>query len=243
MILNKEKEELYVRQGINMSYEVMKMYYKDNDLYERMLIDIIDKKYKPLKKINVETGDRICYNENLDLNYGKIYKISSKKSEKVYIGSTSFEIDDRLEKHKLDYEYYKLYKLKYCSSYEVIMCGECSIELLEENILREDIHKKESEYISKEAGKCVNILDPLTRKALYDNKVEKELRRKEKDRALLEDTCKYVIENNMVINSMEDMYIVYMEVKNSQVRVLQNLEREYYSLLTEFYRMKDIDIT
>ena len=58
---------------------------------------------------------------------GKVYKIISNNSDRIYIGSTGFEIYDRLNKHMLDYEFYEKHKYHYCSSYEVLKNGEYKI--------------------------------------------------------------------------------------------------------------------
>lgn len=243
MKLNKEAEEVYVRLGIAMPYCVMTRYYSGDELYNRMLMDIIIGKYKPLNRIYLD--DRYYnYSKDMETRKGNIYRIVSKNSNKIYIGSTCFEIDERLKKHELDYEFYNIYKEHYTSSYEVLRCGDARIELLEslENVSREELEKKESGYIHKNIDVCVNIQDPVSRKALYDNKAEKEKRRLEKDRYMLKETCKYVIENKVIISSMEDMYIVYMKLKKDIKDKLYKLENEYYSVLMEIGRLSNISV-
>lgn len=243
MKLNKEAEDIYVRLGVPMPYCVMSQYYNGEELYKRMLLDIIVGKYKPLNRIYLD--DRYYnYSNDIESSKGNIYKIVSKNSDKIYIGSTCFSIEDRLKKHILDYEFYNSYNEHYTSSFEVIKCGDICIELLEslENVSREELKKKESEYIHKNLGICVNILDPVSRGALYDNKEEKQKRRLEKDRYMLKETCKYVIENNVSISSMEDMYIVYMKLKKYIKDKLYKLENDYYSVLMEVGRLSNIMI-
>ena len=82
----------------------------------------------------------------------------------------------------------------------------------------------------------------MSRGALYDNKEEKQNRRLEKDRYMLKETCKYVIENNVSISSMEDMYIVYMKLKKYIKDKLYKLENDYYSVLMEVCRLSNIMI-
>jgi len=143
MQINKDAEDTYIKLGINMPYEVMKKYYEGDKLYKRMAIDIVRGKYKPINKIIIE--DRY-YNYSKDIATKKcnIYKIISKNTEKIYIGSTCFSIYDRLNKHILDNEFYNKYKEHYVSSYEIIKYGDCNIELLEsfDNIEKKRIRKE-----------------------------------------------------------------------------------------------------
>ena len=51
---------------------------------------------------------------------------------------------------------------------------------------------------------------------------------------------KYVVENNINISSMEDIYIVYMKIKNIIKEKLYKLEYDYYSMIMEVYSMNNI---
>jgi hypothetical protein len=243
MQINKDAEDTYIKLGINMPYEVMKKYYEGDKLYKRMAIDIVRGKYKPINKIIIE--DRY-YNYSKDIATKKcnIYKIISKNKEKIYIGSTCFSIYDRLNKHILDNEFYNKYKEHYVSSYEIIKYGDCNIELLESfnNIEKKELEKKESEYIKANVNICVNIQDPTSRKALYDNSEEKEQRRKERDKYMINEISNYIVLNNINISSMEDMYIVYMNIKKDIKEKLYKLEYDYYSMIMEIYRLNNIMI-
>jgi hypothetical protein len=243
MQINKDAEDTYIKLGINMPYEVMKKYYEGDKLYKRMAIDIVRGKYKPINKIIIE--DRY-YNYSKDIATKKcnIYKIISKNTEKIYIGSTCFSIYDRLNKHILDNEFYNKYKEHYVSSYEIIKYGDCNIELLEsfDNIEKKELEKKESEYIKANVNICVNIQDPTSRKALYDNSEEKEQRRKERDKYMINEISNYIVLNNINISSMEDMYIVYMNIKKDIKEKLYKLEYDYYSMIMEIYRLNNIMI-
>ena len=179
-----------------------------------MLCDIIMNKYKPLNRIFQNEKPNNDFKEYIN-NDGNVYKIISKNTNKIYIGSTYFSIYDRLNKHILDYQFYTQYKNNYVSSYEVIKYGDCNIELLEsfDNIEKKELEKKESEYIKANVNICVNIHDPMSKKALYDNSEEKEQRRKERDKYMINEISNYIVLNNINISSMEDMYIVYMNIK------------------------------
>jgi predicted GIY-YIG superfamily endonuclease len=63
---------------------------------------------------------------------GLIYKITSKNSNKLYIGSTTQTLQKRLYEHRHNYIRYLKWNTKYTSSYEILKCNFCKIELLEE---------------------------------------------------------------------------------------------------------------
>lgn len=91
---------------------------------------------------------------------GNIYKITSSKTEKIYIGSTSKNIYTRKEQHDNDYlNYINGQSRKYCSSYQILKYEDAKIFMLEEfeNITKKDLIKKEQEYINNEKN-SVNIV-------------------------------------------------------------------------------------
>jgi hypothetical protein len=110
MKLNKEAENVYIKLGINMPYSVMTMYYKGIDLYKRMLCDIIMNKYKPLNRIFQNEKPNNDFKEYIN-NDGNVYKIISKNTNKIYIGSTSMKIEYRLRKHIMIMNFIKSIRL------------------------------------------------------------------------------------------------------------------------------------
>ncbi|ARF11755.1 hypothetical protein Klosneuvirus_2_191 [Klosneuvirus KNV1] len=63
---------------------------------------------------------------------GKIYKIMSCQTEKVYIGSTCVsKLIDRLKQHQSKYKKYKLNSESFTASFEVVQYEDCEIILLE----------------------------------------------------------------------------------------------------------------
>ena len=83
---------------------------------------------------------------------GYVYRIFSKKGDCCYIGITT--------KPKISYRYNQhLYEFKrqryYYSSYEVMQHEDHILELLEENIPKEQLLIKEKHYIQK-FNNCVN---------------------------------------------------------------------------------------
>ena len=68
-----------------------------------------------------------------DYSNGKIYKICSLLTDKIYIGSTIHTLNHRFKEHKSDY---KLYSEGNCRkpsySFKMLKYGDCFIELLED---------------------------------------------------------------------------------------------------------------
>ena len=67
---------------------------------------------------------------------GKIYKITSSKTDNVYIGSTIQTLNDRFLKHKSNYKLYQNNKYANVSSNEILKHGDAKIELIEEKKVR-----------------------------------------------------------------------------------------------------------
>ena len=88
------------------------------------------------------------------LEYGKIYKITSKSG--VYIGSTIHPIEKRLAEHRYSYEQYKKEKGKYMTSFMLLDDDDCKIEMIEMYKCddRKDLDKREAEII--QFTECVN---------------------------------------------------------------------------------------
>jgi len=88
---------------------------------------------------------------------GKIYKLTSDKTNDVYIGSTIQRLCNRKAKHKYDYKRYLKGECNYTKSYELIKYDDCKIELIINYPCkdRKELETKEGEYIKN--MKCINI--------------------------------------------------------------------------------------
>ena len=100
---------------------------------------------------------------------GKIYKIISNETDKVYIGSTCDYLSSRLGKHKYSYK-----KGKTCtSSKEILKYADCEIELIEDFpcATKRELLDREGYYI-RITPNCVNVRIAGRTKAQYyvDNK-------------------------------------------------------------------------
>lgn len=238
--LNNDIEEVYERLNIGMPYKVMCRYYTGNMLYKRMLLDIIMKKWKTKTKVDSE---KVIKSSNImDDSNGKVYKLVSDKSDIIYIGSTIFDIEDRLRKHMLDYEFYKKRSYHYCSSYEVLKNGDCRVILLEDKINKKELLEKESIYLNENQNKCVNVMDPLSKRKFYDNTEETKKRQLASNKYMIRLVCDEIKNSNKKLYSMEDMYELYISKINEIKQEKKKLDEEYYSTLIEYYRLRDIDI-
>ncbi len=96
-------------------------------------------------------------------NNGKIYILTSKQTNKVYIGSTTKELHERFNKHigHLTHFNKEVGNFHYITSFELIQHDDCEISLLEEvNVeTKEELHQYEATYI-KSNNNCVNKVIP-----------------------------------------------------------------------------------
>ena len=98
----------------------------------------------------------------------KVYSISTVNRDKVYVGSTTKKLSDRIVSHEHDYKHWLYRKGNYTSSFEIIEPGNYIIDLLENYpcSIKQELHSKEQEWIEKTAN-CVNknkAFTGLTRK-------------------------------------------------------------------------------
>jgi len=103
---------------------------------------------------------RIEINYNI-YQYGKIYKICSKQTDKIYVGSTTQTIEHRFFEHKTTYHQYQKNKRNYLTSFEIIKFGDAYVELIENfpTDNKNDLRTREKFYI--ENNNCVNQNIPI----------------------------------------------------------------------------------
>ena len=95
-----------------------------------------------------------------DYNNSKIYSIKSFKTDKIYIGSTSTLLNQRLSKHKNNYKSWNEGKYHYVTSFEIIKHGDYYIELIENYPCKSksELEKREGELIwqnDNTINKCI----------------------------------------------------------------------------------------
>ena len=121
------------------------------------------------------------------VNYqnGKIYKIVSAQTDKVYIGSTTKNrLCQRMTEHRAGYKRYLNEKFNYLTSYEIIKYDDAEIILIESFPCetKDELHKRERYWIEN-TNNCVNKQVPTrTKKELKDNKIEYDKNYREKNR-------------------------------------------------------------
>jgi hypothetical protein len=89
--------------------------------------------------------------------HGKVYKIVSSETDKVYIGSTIRPLYERLSVHKEKYKLYLKGEQHYVTSFEIVKFSDARIELLHEDLFasKADLHRLEGQYMLS-TDNCVN---------------------------------------------------------------------------------------
>ena len=87
-----------------------------------------------------------------------IYKIKSSLTDKIYIGSTSKTLTERLRKHKYDYKTWLVDNLKYVTSFEILKFNDYVIELIETCVYIDKLERNDKEGYHIKLNKliCVN---------------------------------------------------------------------------------------
>jgi len=109
-----------------------------------------------------------------ELKQGRIYKIISDSTDKIYVGSTYTNLAQRLAQHRAQYKQYINEKAEYMTSFELIKNGNCNIVLIEsfDCNSREQLRAREAYWIKELKDQIVNKCIP-NRTSLdyyYDNK-------------------------------------------------------------------------
>ncbi len=93
-----------------------------------------------------------------DYSAGKIYKLVSKKTNEIYIGSTTMPLSVRLSKHKNHHKLWSEKRYNWLTSYKLTQYLDCKIELLEECECdtKEELLNREDYWREKYQKVCVN---------------------------------------------------------------------------------------
>jgi hypothetical protein len=110
----------------------------------------------------------------MDFKNGRIYKITSNSTDKIYIGSTCQPLSKRIVDHRCDYKRFVNGKRGKTTSFELIALGDAIITLIEDYPCerKEQLHARERYHIELNKDICVNKNIPTrTHKEYYqDNK-------------------------------------------------------------------------
>jgi hypothetical protein len=135
---------------------------------------------------------------------GKIYILTSKMTELVYVGSTCKTLSRRLNGHKGAYQGYLKGTRCYVSSFEIVKHDDCKIELIDECpcTSREELRQIEQSYIDEWADGCINKRNAIVDRKEYKKQYDLEHKDKIKARKIChlianaaESTQKYIEHN------------------------------------------------
>ena len=87
---------------------------------------------------------------------GKIYKLTSSQTDKVYIGSTIKSLNDRFSNHKYNYKRWLKSQMDKITSYDLLQYEDVKIELIKEFPCdtKKELEKEEGKLILE--NNCVN---------------------------------------------------------------------------------------
>jgi len=147
---------------------------------------------------------------------GRIYKITSNKTNKVYYGSTIQTLSQRFNDHK------KTSNKKRCSSRELTCYDDAIIELLEEIEFDDKKQLKQVERYYIENNECVNIQVPL--------QTLKEYQIKNRDVILEKKRQDYIKNRDKNLQIKKQYYIDNKIVLDEKSRQWKLKNPEYYKL-------------
>jgi hypothetical protein len=175
-------------------------------------------------------------------NESKIYKITSEHTYRIYIGSTTKNLNYRITKHKYAYNKWKDNNTRpYCSSYILCKLGDIKYELLElyncNN--KKELLEKEAYYIKQNYNLVVNKNRPtLSEEEKIENKKQMIEYNKEyygKNRERLDKQQKEYNEKNKERKSKwhKEYYIknkeLYKERNTKNKQQIYEYKKEYYA--------------
>ena len=133
------------------------------------------------------------------VNYsdGKIYKIISNQTNKIYVGGTAEKyLSKRLAAHRSNFKKWKNNKYHYVSSFELIQYPDHKIILIEKYPCdsRDQLLAREQYWIDQNKDICLNIQNAFGKDLERSRQQQKQYRKINKD--ILEKKKKEYIEKN-----------------------------------------------
>jgi hypothetical protein len=141
------------------------------------------------------------------------YKITSTNTDKVYVGSTKHDINERLKQHEANYRKFKDGKYHNVTSFEILECKDYKIELIENKFCesKEQRNTVECNYIINTPNTVNRNLPGRTREQYYqDNKEE-----------LLNHQRQYYQDNKQELNERHRQYY------NDNKEQIDEYQRQY----------------
>jgi len=179
----------------------------------------------------------------MDYKNGKIYKIVSDNTDKIYIGSTCSMLSKRLHGHKNSYTQFLKGNKTNTSSSELIKLGNVDIILIENYSCesKEQLHARERYHIEQNKCICVNKLLPIRNSKEYyqDNKEKIAEYKKEYTELNIEKikerNKEYYQENKEIIAEKQRLYLKEIKcvcgsnfVRNGRIRHEKTLKHIKY---------------
>ena len=156
-------------------------------------------------------------------NSSKIYKISSNLTDKIYIGSTTQTLAQRLSEHVRGYKHYIKTNTKYITSCEIIKLDDYYITLIEECNFnnKSQLLKREGEVIKLNLNIVVNkIIAGRTHTEYYNDNHE----------TILDKRRQYNIDNKQVISERNKQQYI----NNKQRRLELNKQQLFNNELNHY---------
>lgn len=181
------------------------------------------------------------------VNYanGKIYKIRSPQTDKVYIGSTVQDLKNRLDGHKSHYKSYLKGSSKYISSSELLKYNDAFIELIEVYPCnnKEELYDREQYYIdiTPNIVNINNVIDKKNMKRInYKNSKIYKIISKNTENIYIGSTACINLETRL--NGHKVGYKAYLNKKGPYITSFEILKyNEYEILLIENYPCNSLD--
>ena len=171
------------------------------------------------------------------MNYenGKVYKLISDHTDKIYIGSTCQPLSKRKNQHKTNYKKYDDGKHHYITSFELFKLGNVDIILVENYPCKskEELHARERYWIQQNKFLHVNKVVPT--------RSHKEYYEENKESIAIRDKNKYGLNKETILAKNKEYREAHKEaisMKNKQYREsnkedIKKIKKEYYDLKKE----------
>lgn len=153
--------------------------------------------------------------------YGKIYKITSQQTNKIYIGSSAQNyLSSRMRNHRKAFKSWKNGNGSYVTSFELVKFSDAQIVLIENFSCNsnEELRKREEYHRKKHQSFCVNKL------RCYRNKSDdvKKWRLNNKDKIKAMDKRKYTKHKGKILESRKQYYL-------DNKRNISNYKKQIYN--------------
>lgn len=159
------------------------------------------------------------------MNYqnGKIYKIVSENTEKIYIGSTCSPLSKRLYEHKANYKNYLDGAKNKISSYQIFELGEVDIILIENYPCNDknELHARERYWMEQNKEIIINKYRPNKLIELGKKEYNSEYRKHNKDKIVHQKKEYYDQNKEKIIQKTK----IYSEMNKEKVR--ERLNKKY----------------